>query len=386
MAGPLSAGQFQRGPATQQTKFLLIAVVLLSLLGWNALSTYQFRQDILQQLQQLQVSQQSCPHGQVRADPASSSTNTALLLPEVSFSKQLGPVQDTPSTLPDVAHQRSVVSYFKKGSGSTSKASSSTGSTACLSNSTAKPWEVCLDLVNLLGIDSYLAGILWQPLFCSRPLKEAHPGLTDADKSAIRQKALQALTEAAAKIRGVKAEDIDINILYWANVKGKPPQDPRQIIFDPAFTKWHLQLMRIFSQYVSKEDLPGPSQPLASCRETPPAPLKPSDFPLKLCNVTDEELLKYMGRLQVPQVPISRLADLVVDGFCPTRALGGKLSFGDFIRQRMLNPEWKSFKDAKSLDEDTLLYLMDIMYERNQVFLKQKWAGVTAMQVRQSAR
>jgi hypothetical protein len=232
-----------------------------------------------------------------------------------------------------------------------------------------------------LGVDSYLGGILWQPLFCSRPMKEVFPGWTDAQRSAVRKTALLALTEAAAKIRGCKPEDIDVDKVYWANTKEKPPQDPRQVLFDPAFTKWQMQVLRIFSQYISKEDLPDPSKPLLNCRDAPAAPLKPEDYPLKLCNVTDEELLKYMGRLQVPHIPIARLADLVVDTFCTTRALGGKLSYGEFIRERMLNPAWKTFKGAKSLEEDTLLFLMDIMYERNQVFLRQKWAGVTAMQV-----
>lgn len=238
-----------------------------------------------------------------------------------------------------------------------------------------KSGKVVLDLVSLIGIDKYVAGVSYQPFHCCPPLKEVFP----ADQQAIRQKLLQTLVEAAARIKGVRPEDIDITNSYWNNVKGRSG-NPRDMLLDPQYPKWVAEITLIFSRFLVNPN--EERSPYVLCPTQRPLTAKTlaSDLPLKACDLPADELYQQMGRYGAPHLPIEAMVNGGMDGMCTTPpSMEGADTYGELYIQRMFNPKWRTFATSNP-DMDALLYMMDLKYEVETVFAKQRWNGITAMQ------
>ncbi|KAF8059102.1 djlA [Scenedesmus sp. PABB004] len=249
-----------------------------------------------------------------------------------------------------------------------------------------QPGTLCLDLVELLGLRAWSGGVTWAPQRCFTCLREVFPHAPEVQLAALRARLERDLVAAAAAARGVAPGDLDPAKPWWAALRGRPASPSRSVVGDAGYAAWGPALMAVLARYLVALDTRGPAVPCPGM----PAELRLelADLPLPGCPGRDgardgAALLAATGLMAEAHAPIASIAAAVVGGpgLCTTSTAGwgGAASYGAFLAARARDPAWHA-AGTGSTDEGAVLMLAEVLYQMREVFLRQRWLGVSAMQ------
>lgn len=198
----------------------------------------------------------------------------------------------------------------------------------CLNNPTAG--KLCLDLDNLLGFESFVSGIGWQPSHCFLGLKSTFPA---ENQQRLQNMVEDILLKTQAMTFGVSTSMVDREKPYWSSLKSATPPEmqKRDVLTDPTFEKWQYALTRVLSGF-ALENVKRRSQLYCPGASWGQRPFEIADLPLPQCTpeLSDEQLRSKVGFFWKPFLSINGIAKFVVDGFC-TATFDKYYTFGEVV-------------------------------------------------------
>ncbi|KAL4427670.1 hypothetical protein ABPG75_001759 [Micractinium tetrahymenae] len=155
---------------------------------------------------------------------------------------------------------------------------------------------------------------------------------------------------------------------------------------DPLFASLNLELSGIVASFMLKHD---GSRHCACGKVAPPtAPVaSPDDVGTSGCKdgaaVPDDLATDCIGAVSHMLTGESWSFNDVIEhistkGMCTSQVFSPNFAQW-WMKERLYNPEYQNF-NVPDKQEDAILELFDIMYEKKKIFLKQKWMGVSMMQ------
>ncbi|KAG1671401.1 hypothetical protein FOA52_011898 [Chlamydomonas sp. UWO 241] len=255
------------------------------------------------------------------------------------------------------------------------EAKSSTGS--------PDPTDVHIPLVKFFGPHPFTTGISYDPYVCFPDLKTVFPNMTDFEKTAILQRATGDLVDALAAVHKVDKTEIDPQKMYHqqkfnsAKFTGQEPLDEilAPLANDKIYQEWRHVLAKVLAPYLCDAfahlHIGCPSAPAL---ETP------MSLGMHCRDVTWEQAVEKGGYHGQPYATLHEVARVISEGTCMTHKRDDEPSFAHWVaKDRMFNQDWKTF-DVENLEQDAVVFLFDMLYEKMHVFLRQYWMGIVTMQ------
>ncbi|KAG1656016.1 hypothetical protein FOA52_005644 [Chlamydomonas sp. UWO 241] len=246
-------------------------------------------------------------------------------------------------------------------------------------------FSVNIDLLEFLGKQHFFAGIGWDPIGCMAGWKAMFPNITNEEVFAGRDKMVLELRAKLADIKKVKSEDIPTDKVYH-EIFGKGPDDVAMLASDPDIDLWRKEIIPIMTKYMGRGD---PGQRIESILVDTCKHVKGKAFKLEQLGTAEADCLPELGTEAIartlgvwhdPDMPIIDIATGWFEyGTCGLQYRDG-MSFGKWLRtKRMFTPDWMTFAVATP-EQDAVVLLFDVMYEKMAVFTKQYWLGTINMQ------
>jgi len=163
------------------------------------------------------------------------------------------------------------------------------------------------------------------------------------------------------------------------NNKVKYPRELSQAVkvmgADPDFPKWREAISLILGRYLT--DAVG--NLFVTC-EGVPNPADVNKLGSYCKDSTAEAAIKRLGFFNLPFESINNIMEFALgQGTCTTHVRNFRSSYADWIIKDRMTPEWKTF-DVETPEQDHVMLLFDMLYEKLHVFTRQYWMGVITMQ------
>eukprot|EP00887_Chlorella_sp_A99_P000455 scaffold17.g455.t1 len=244
-------------------------------------------------------------------------------------------------------------------------------------------WELQpLRLDKLLSDQVTLDGILWEPHACFGPWKDAVKD--EALRKAVVAKAKAALAEAVGQLAGA--------------AQGKaaapaPTSEPLEKVLglrsssEPQFVTLRRVVSNVMARFLLHSDgsrycvcgkPAGAGKPISSADDVGTSGCKEGEKEPEDAAKDCMGVGAFPGRLLAGSGTIdSALQELEREGFCASRY--GENFGAWWMRERLYHRDYQNF-NVGSKDEEAVVELFDILYERHHIFLNQRWLGFTCMQ------
>mmetsp|Transcript_1096 Transcript_1096/g.2385 ORF Transcript_1096/g.2385 Transcript_1096/m.2385 type:complete len:534 (-) Transcript_1096:676-2277(-) len=238
---------------------------------------------------------------------------------------------------------------------------------------------VKIDLMNFLGVQSYFAGVSWDPYKCVPPLKTVWPDMDDATVREIQLKMKEDLRRELAAVKGVDVSQIDTEKPYHYMSNSI---DDHLLGRDEKFPLWRDKIIIVLSKY-----MPAVSKNMIlTCKHVAPhLTVEPKDLGTDKVDCTKEleakVILEYLGYYALPYESIGSIVHGFTSvGLCTAQVRNHRKSYADWLnKERIYNPKWMTFS-VQTPEQDAVVLLFDVLYEKLAVFTRQYWLGVITMQ------
>ncbi|KAL4444649.1 hypothetical protein ABPG77_002466 [Micractinium sp. CCAP 211/92] len=238
------------------------------------------------------------------------------------------------------------------------------------------------DLARFLGQDGLVQGFLFKPKTC---LPAWSKGISD--EGLLTRMADKMRAELLAQLRPLaRNKDAVASDTQLLDTKGISKAMGVTDVDDPLFAQLNLKLSGIVASYMLNQDgsrhcacgqVAQRSAPVTSpddvgtpgCQD---GATVPADLSTDCMGAVSHMLTGEGWSLNDLVEQISRQGICTAQVFQPNFAEWWK-------KERLYNPEYQNF-NVKDKQEDTVLELFDLMYEKKKIFLRQKWMGVSMMQ------
>ncbi|GAX73538.1 hypothetical protein CEUSTIGMA_g989.t1 [Chlamydomonas eustigma] len=239
-------------------------------------------------------------------------------------------------------------------------------------------YRVDIDLLKLLGTEKFFAGISWDPLYCMPSYRSIWPNLTDEFLNDSISKITKELRTELADVHGLKAEDVNADLMYDEQPWYK---DTNMYATDSRLSEWRSRILVVMSKWMPRGD----RRMYLQCQRIKDKEVFPEQLGTKAVDCTDvisgKALAEVLGYYPMPwESPYLIAKNYVEVGTCSSHVRNHKTSWGQWLRtERFFNSSWMTFPVATP-EEDAVVMLFDVLYEKLTVFTKQYWLGVITMQ------
>uniref|UniRef100_A0A7R9VRG8 Rhamnosyl O-methyltransferase n=1 Tax=Chlamydomonas euryale TaxID=1486919 RepID=A0A7R9VRG8_9CHLO len=246
-------------------------------------------------------------------------------------------------------------------------------------------FSVNIDLLQFLGHQQFFSGISWDPVMCMPSWKTVFEGKPEEFFAAAKARLASQLQLELAKIKGVDPKEVELDKPYH-ELFGR--DDENVLAADPDMERWQSKIMVVLSRWmVHHGEVVKPTAQsflFNMCSKVKGKEFTPEQFGTAATDctteMTEEDLLNQLGSYTTPMAPLNEIAHVLIEygtcGFMPR----GQKTFAKWLRtERMFNPDWMTFAVATP-EQDAVVLLLDVLYEKLGVFKRQYWQGVITMQ------